>query len=176
MNSKVFKISVFAAALLFVTGMNSQIYAQEAESYAEIIHVEDIKEMVDGSREVCEDVSSTEKAQPKDKKKVAGTLIGAVAGGVLGHQVGGGRGKTLATIAGATAGGVAGNKVQGNAQDQETVTTTNQKCRIVEGSVETVVGYNITYKLDGKASTIRTEFKPEGNRIPVKNGKLVFEH
>jgi len=40
-----------------------------------------------------------------------GTGIGAVVGGVLGHQVGGGNGKRIATVAGALLGGYAGNEV-----------------------------------------------------------------
>ena len=40
-----------------------------------------------------------------------GTGVGAVLGGVLGHQVGGGNGKKLATVAGALLGGYAGNEV-----------------------------------------------------------------
>jgi len=40
-----------------------------------------------------------------------GTGVGAVVGGVLGHQVGGGNGKKLATVAGVLLGGYAGNEV-----------------------------------------------------------------
>ncbi|HEU5434966.1 MAG TPA: glycine zipper 2TM domain-containing protein [Telluria sp.] len=40
-----------------------------------------------------------------------GTGVGAVLGGVLGHQVGGGNGKKLATVAGALLGGYAGNEI-----------------------------------------------------------------
>jgi uncharacterized protein YcfJ len=40
-----------------------------------------------------------------------GTGIGAVVGGVLGHQVGGGNGKKIATVAGVLLGGYAGNEV-----------------------------------------------------------------
>lgn len=40
-----------------------------------------------------------------------GTGLGAVVGGVLGHQVGGGNGKKLATVAGVLLGGYAGNEV-----------------------------------------------------------------
>ncbi|MET3107005.1 uncharacterized protein YcfJ [Oxalobacteraceae bacterium GrIS 1.18] len=43
-----------------------------------------------------------------------GAATGAILGGVLGHQVGGGNGKTLATIAGAVGGGFAGNSVEKN--------------------------------------------------------------
>ena len=42
---------------------------------------------------------------------LVGTGIGAVAGGVLGNQVGGGNGKKLATVAGVLLGGYVGNEV-----------------------------------------------------------------
>ncbi|MDE2154603.1 MAG: glycine zipper 2TM domain-containing protein [Xanthomonadaceae bacterium] len=41
----------------------------------------------------------------------AGTILGAVAGGVLGHQVGRGKGKELATVGGAVGGGLAGHAI-----------------------------------------------------------------
>lgn len=41
----------------------------------------------------------------------AGAIIGAVAGGVLGNQVGKGDGRKLATVAGAVGGGFAGNAI-----------------------------------------------------------------
>jgi uncharacterized protein YcfJ len=40
-----------------------------------------------------------------------GIGIGAVVGGLLGNQIGGGEGKTLATIAGAVGGGYVGNEI-----------------------------------------------------------------
>ena len=45
-----------------------------------------------------------------------GVVGGAVIGGLLGHQVGGGTGKKLATAGGAVAGGYAGNEVEKNAR------------------------------------------------------------
>ena len=41
-----------------------------------------------------------------------GAVGGAVIGGILGHQVGGGRGNDIATVAGAVGGAVAGNEVE----------------------------------------------------------------
>lgn len=49
--------------------------------------------------------------QGDNQAKVLGTVIGAVVGGLAGHQVGGGSGKTLATVAGAVAGGAVGHEV-----------------------------------------------------------------
>ena len=70
------------------------------------------------AREVCHDVEVQD--QPKDQHQIAGTAIGAVGGGLLGHTVGGGKGKTLATVAGAVGGGYAGKKIQENQQAKHT--------------------------------------------------------
>jgi hypothetical protein len=50
-------------------------------------------------------------AQPAARVSPIGIAAGAVVGGVLGNQVGGGNGKTLATVAGAIGGGYLGNEV-----------------------------------------------------------------
>jgi uncharacterized protein YcfJ len=42
-------------------------------------------------------------------RNLGGAIAGALIGGVLGHQVGGGSGKDLATVGGAVAGGVIGS-------------------------------------------------------------------
>ncbi|MEP7186834.1 MAG: hypothetical protein ABI767_13450 [Rhodanobacter sp.] len=48
--------------------------------------------------------------------------------GPLGHQVGGGKGKTFATVGGDAADGYVGNRVQKNAQDEKTCYTSERKC------------------------------------------------
>lgn len=50
-------------------------------------------------------------AAPVAQNSPIGIGVGAVVGGLLGNQVGGGNGKTLATIAGAVGGGYIGNEV-----------------------------------------------------------------
>ncbi|WP_457390541.1 glycine zipper 2TM domain-containing protein [Roseateles sp. P5_E1] len=52
----------------------------------------------------------------KGKGSGLGVVGGAVIGGLLGNQVGGGTGKKLATVGGAAAGGYAGNEVEKNAK------------------------------------------------------------
>ena len=48
-----------------------------------------------------------------------GMVLGGIAGGVLGHQVGSGRGKDLATVAGAVGGAYAGHQMQqANSRDR----------------------------------------------------------
>jgi uncharacterized protein YcfJ len=49
--------------------------------------------------------------EPVARSSPLGIGLGAVVGGLLGNQVGGGNGRTLATIAGAVGGGYIGNEV-----------------------------------------------------------------
>ncbi len=62
----------------------------------------------------CAIVDSVKSETRKGKGGAVGMVGGAVVGGVLGHQIGGGTGKTLATVGGAAAGAFAGNQVQKN--------------------------------------------------------------
>ena len=50
-------------------------------------------------------------SEPNGNRNVGGAIAGALIGGVLGHQVGGGSGKDLATVGGAVAGGVIGSNM-----------------------------------------------------------------
>ena len=62
---------------------------------------------------VVEEVREVEKA---GQASGAGAVGGAVVGGVIGHQMGGGRGKDVATVLGVLGGGLAGNQVEKNAK------------------------------------------------------------
>lgn len=60
-----------------------------------------------------------------------GTVAGGLIGGLLGNQVGGGNGKTLATVAGAAGGAFAGNTIEKNMKQ---VTVYDVKLRMDDGS------------------------------------------
>ncbi|MGQ0620272.1 MAG: glycine zipper 2TM domain-containing protein [Panacagrimonas sp.] len=60
----------------------------------------------------CGVIASVEPVKEKAKGSGAGAVLGAIAGGVIGHQFGGGKGKDVATAAGAIAGGVAGHQAE----------------------------------------------------------------
>ncbi len=48
---------------------------------------------------------------PRERVNPGGVILGAVIGGILGHQVGGGSGKQLATVGGVVAGAAVGSQV-----------------------------------------------------------------
>jgi uncharacterized protein YcfJ len=58
----------------------------------------------------------TQQPAPVAHNSPIGIGVGAVVGGLLGNQVGGGNGKTLATIAGAVGGGYVGNEIAKRSQ------------------------------------------------------------
>ena len=140
---------------------------------AKVLNVEPMSRTVKTPRQVCASEVVTHQAAVKDPKRVTGSIIGAVAGGLLGNQIGDGDGQTVATVAGAAAGGYAGNKVQKNMQESNTTQTVEQRCRTVYDSVEKPDGYQVRYRLGDHEGSVRMDHDP-GNSIPVENGDLVL--
>lgn len=83
----------------------------------------------------CGTVISTHTYQkPAAQGSGVGMVSGAVVGGLLGNQVGGGNGRTLATVAGAVGGGYAGNAIEKRVRS---TTVTQVRVRMKNGSVRT---------------------------------------
>ena len=80
----------------------------------------------------CGQVESVHAVQSQADPSGVGVVGGAVVGGLLGNQVGGGTGKTLATIAGAVGGGYAGNEVE---KRTRTATSYQVRVRMENGQV-----------------------------------------
>ncbi len=138
---------------------------------AEVVAVKEVTEAVVTPREECQDVQVQKQAPVKDSQRITGTVIGGVAGGLLGSTIGGGTGRTVATIAGAAGGAYAGNQVQKNMQQKNVVTTTEHRCKTVNDTTQQLVGYDVTYRLDGKEGVVRTAYKP-GATLPLKDGQV----
>lgn len=162
-----------AAAVVVTAGGVTGYRAMTRPTFADVLAVKEATETIVTPREECEDVQVQKQAPVKDKNRVAGSVVGGVAGGLLGSTIGGGRGKTVATVAGAAAGAYAGNKVQKNMQQKDVVTTTERRCKTVNETSQKLIGYDVTYRLDGKEDVVRMSFNP-GSRIPVKDGELVL--
>jgi uncharacterized protein YcfJ len=174
MNKSMIKgIAVGGVAMVVLgAGAVTSFKTMTKPEFAEVLAVKEITEPLVTLREACEDVQMQHRAPVKDEHRIAGTVVGGVAGGLLGSTVGGGKGKTLATVAGAAAGGYAGNQVQKNMQDKDVVTSTERRCKTVNEKSQKVVGYSVTYRLEGKEGVVRTSFKP-GPKLPVKDGQVV---
>lgn len=94
---------------------------------------------------------------PRSQGLGLGTLAGAAIGGVLGHQVGGGTGKTVSTVAGAAGGAYVGHEIE--------------KRRRTDNQI-----YKVTIRMDdGTTQSFAQEAEPtvkQGDRVTITNGVL----
>ncbi|RJG24746.1 glycine zipper 2TM domain-containing protein [Massilia cavernae] len=104
----------------------------------------------------CGNVESIRTITHRAEGSGLGAAGGAVLGGLLGSQIGGGDGKKLATVAGAVGGAVVGNQIEGN--------------------MRATRSYEIRVRLDdGTSRTFRQQSEPRwrtGQRVNVVNGSL----
>lgn len=109
--------------------------------------------------ESCGVVTDIRRVSDAPQSSAPGMIIGGIAGGVLGNQVGSGRGRDVATVLGALAGGAAGNEIGRNNVRQD--------------------GWVITVRLDSGASqAFRNSERPNvstGQRVRVDNGQLMLD-
>jgi outer membrane lipoprotein SlyB len=82
----------------------------------------------------CGRVESVQAVEQAAQPSGIGMVAGAVLGGVLGNQVGGGNGRKIATVAGAVGGGYAGNEVE---KRTRSTTTYQVRVRMEGGEVRT---------------------------------------
>ena len=96
-------------------------------------------------------------------RNVGGAIAGALIGGVLGHQVGGGSGKDIATVGGAVAGGVIGSNV---GRDGSTQYGSRDVRRCENTTSGTPAYWDVTYNFRGQDHQIQMT-APPGTTIAV---------
>jgi outer membrane lipoprotein SlyB len=99
-------------------------------------------------------VSSVIEQSQKGEGTGLGAVGGAVVGGVLGHQVGGGNGKKVMTVVGAVGGGLAGHEIEKRAR---ATTVYNVHLTMDDGSKRTVT--------QSTAPAVGARFEVEGNQL-----------
>ncbi|WP_089577780.1 glycine zipper 2TM domain-containing protein [Escherichia coli] len=169
-------IGIGVAAALGVAAVASLNVFERGPQYAQVVSATPIKESVKTPRQECRNVTVTHRKPVQDENRIAGSVLGAVAGGVIGHQFGGGRGKDIATVAGALGGGYAGNQIQGSLQEKDTYTKTQKRSKTEKETSEKKLGYDVTYKIGDQQGKIRMDKDP-GAQIPLdNNGQLVLNN
>lgn len=104
----------------------------------------------------CGKVESIRAVTRQGEANGVGVAAGALIGGLLGNQVGGGDGRTLATIAGAVGGGYTGNEVEKHAR---ATTGYVVDVRMQDGTLRTYPQTNAQFTI--------------GEAVRVQNGALV---
>lgn len=86
-----------------------------------------------------------------------GALMGAIAGGAVGSQIGGGQGQALATMAGVIGGAILGDNIEKPAPTQTINQTT---CTLQSAYENRLVGYQVVYEYAGKQYTVQLPQDP----------------
>jgi uncharacterized protein YcfJ len=100
------------------------------------------------------------------------TLVGAIIGGVIGHQVGSGRGNDAATVAGSLIGAAIANDASRRRYDgygEERVARPVERCetRFQAHQEERIDGYRVTYRYHGQKYSTVMPYDP-GQKIRVR--------
>jgi len=94
-------------------------------------------------------------------------IVGGILGGVVGNRFGDGRGKDAMTVAGALLGASVGHDL--GRRDHDAYPVTTERCRTEHNSYqeERVVGYDVSYRYQGRLYTTRLPYDP-GDRLRVR--------
>ena len=141
------KKAVTALALLSIGTLAS------AQEVGRVISSMQVIQQVSVPRQVC----TQEQVAVQQNKSGAGAAMGAIAGGVIGNQIGGGSGKAAATALGIFGGAILGNNIEGAPAPQ---TQTVQNCTTQNVFENRVTGYNVTYEFNGKQYTVQLPRDP----------------
>jgi uncharacterized protein YcfJ len=104
-------------------------------------------------------------AQSQTNANVPAAIAGALIGGILGHQVGGGTGKDLATVGGAIAGAAIGNNVGRSGSTEQAATRDVQRCENVSGQARPQY-WDVTYNFRGVNHRVQMT-SPPGATVTV---------
>jgi uncharacterized protein YcfJ len=129
---------------------------------ARVVNVEPVVRYVtvDRPREQCWNEVVREPVRPFG---MAGqTAAGSIVGAAVGRQFGSGNDRDTLTVLGAIAGGAVAHRRAVVNQGYATRDVAVQRCEVVHDRVteQIVDGFNVTYRLDGRHYTMRTDRHP----------------
>jgi uncharacterized protein YcfJ len=142
-----------------------------AQETARVISSTPVMTQVAVPRQVC----SNQQVQVQSQKSGAGSLMGAVAGGAIGSNIGGGDGRAVATLLGLLGGAILGDRIEGGGQTQ---TQNVQNCTTQTFYENRTTAYNVVYEFNGKqysvqmpqdpGPTIRLQITPVAASVPAQ--------
>lgn len=134
------KITLALLAALF----SSAAVADDFEDYARVERVTPQFQRVDVPGQVCETGYVEADAAPRN---YGGSILGGIAGAIVGNQVGGGDGRVAATAIGAITGAIVGDQMQnGDGRPRQV-----RRCRTVDHWENRLTGYVVNYVYDGRS-------------------------
>jgi uncharacterized protein YcfJ len=138
-------------------------YRRRASERTQEVPIRDVRAIMGAGSQRCWVERQAVPAAGNPNSNVGGALLGAVVGGILGHQVGSGSGRDAATGVGAIAGAAVGNNV-GRGSAPGYATQDVQRCETVQGAP---AYYEVTYNYRGTPHTVQMSAPPASNTIIV---------
>jgi uncharacterized protein YcfJ len=171
-------IAGLAAALALSSGAVMADYGHEFRDRAKVVSSIPVYEQVNEPRRECRTEYQTyEERSYQNGNNTGGAILGAVAGGLIGSTVGKGNGKVAAAAVGAATGAVIGDRWYDDRDGGYTTTHTRpvEVCRTVDNYHQQVVGYDVTYRYNGRNFTARLPYDP-GEWLSLNVNFSVAEH
>ncbi len=103
--------------------------------------------------------------QERSSVNAPAVIAGAVIGGILGHQIGSGRGRDIATVGGAVAGAAMGSQIGRSSGGQQVVTQDVQRCASVPSQARPEF-WDVTYSFRGQEHRVQLT-SPPGRTVTV---------
>lgn len=146
--SKIMMTAGSAAALAAAS-----IGTAEAQEQGRVLSSQAVIQQVAVPRQVC----NNQQVAVQGQKSGAGGLMGAIAGGAIGNNVGAGSGRGLATVIGVIGGAMMGDRVEGAPPVQM---QTVQHCTTQNFYENRTSGYNVVYEFNGKQYNVQMPNDP----------------
>lgn len=132
--------NALSLVFFFAVAAAATFGANAAEVIATITNVSPVYSERVQNQQVCDMVYNDQAQQVGAVNP--GSVIGGIAGALLGSQVGGGNGKVAMAALGAVTGAISGDRI---AQQQRT-NQPQQVCRVVQRMEPQISGYRVTYQ------------------------------
>ena len=145
------KNTTISAVMVLLAGGASTGFAQQ--EIARVISATPVISQVAVPRQVC----SQQQVQVQSQKSGAGGIMGAVAGGAIGSNLGGGDGRAIATLIGVIGGAMLGDRIEGPGQTQ---TQNVQTCNTQTFYENRTTAYNVVYEYGGKQYAVQMPQDP----------------
>lgn len=165
------KQAITFGSLLLAVSLSLQ--AGHADTYrdsAKVINAEPVYRTVEISRPKRQCWDEEVEHYRSGDKTYTGTVLGGIIGGVVANKVSRrhGHGNDVATVAGALLGSAIGHDVSRQKSGGYYTTSVERRCEVSNETSyeEQLVGYDVTYRYQGRLFTTRTKEHP-GKRIPV---------
>ena len=124
-----------------------------AQDVGTVVSSTPVMQQVGVPRQVC----TTEEVAIQQPKSGAGAVIGAIAGGVLGSNMGG---QGAGTVIGAIGGAVVGDRLE---SDPPAQVQNLQRCGVQTLYENRAVAYNVVYEFAGKQYAVQLPYDPGPN-------------